>query len=436
MTVVTELLRSYIEKHPIEIAQVIERFSTEEAWEQLKDSELEDQAEVLEFCTPEFAARLLREREADTRYELFREMDSDSLANLLPYFSKLEQDKIIQDLPALHAEEVVSLADYAEDTAGSIMSPDFTALREDASVSDAIRRLRRLALVGRSPSYIYVINDNEMLTGVLMMRDLVLSHPNERLKNIMIKNVISVEAEDDLADVAQLLSERNLLAVPVVDEAQNLVGVITGTQLVSELQEEGFEDVQKMFGAGSDEHATSPFPFAIRKRLPWLQVNLATAFLAAAVVGSFDALIAQITILAAFLPVVAGQSGNAGAQALAVMLRSLAMNEVDSKQPRAVLIKEGIVGCVNGFATGLTAGLIAWFFSKNMVFGLVITVAMTLNLIIAGLAGAGIPILMERLNQDPAQSSNIILTTITDVLGFATFLGLAFLARPFLGNLM
>ena len=248
----------------------------------------------------------------------------------------------------------------------------------------------------------------------------------------MVPDVLRVYADDPLDEVRDALLERNLLSVPVVDDREHLRGVILATQLVSELQEEGFEDAQKMFGAGSDEHASSSAGFSIRKRLPWMQVNLLTAFLAAAVVGAFDGIIAQLTILAAFLPVVAGQGGNAGAQAQAVMLRSLALEDVDIGRSRKVLLKEGIVGAVNGAATGVVAGLAASLFSGNVALGVVVASAMTVNLLVAGVAGAGIPIIMERLGQDPAQSSNIILTTVTDVLGFASFLGFAVLARPWL----
>ena len=190
-----------------------------------------------------------------------------------------------------------------------------------------------------------------------------------------------------------------------------------------------------MFGAGSDEQASSTSLFAIQKRLPWLQVNLATAFLAAAVVGAFTGLIEQITVLAAFLPVVAGQGGNAGAQALAVMLRSLALDEIDPRRPRRTLFKEARVGFVNGVVTGVVAGALAALFSGNTALGVVIATAMTLNLVIAGVAGAAIPLVMARVGQDPAQSSNIILTTVTDIVGFASFLGLAVLARPWLLSL-
>ena len=436
MAIRTDLVHTLIDYYPIDAAHVFERYEVEEAWEQLRDFDLDEQVAVLEAFNEDYAVRFLRHLGENERYTLVRELPSDSLVNLLPFFTEAEQATLLADLPSLHADEVETLSLYPEETVGSVMSTEFTVLRDEATVADALRRLRRLELVGRSASYIYVEDDEERLVGVLLMRSLVFSSPATLLKDIMIKDVISVSVDSSLVDVGQVLSGRSLLAVPVISARGELVGVVSGTQLISELQEEGFEDAQKMFGAGSDEHATSSLWFTIRKRLPWLEVNLATAFLAAAVVGLFDNLIAEITILAAFLPVVAGQSGNAGAQALAVMLRSLAMDEVDTDKPRAVLFKESLVGLLNGLVTGLSAGLIAWLVSSNLVFGLVITLAMTINLMLAGLAGAGIPILMERLKQDPAQSSNIILTTITDVVGFATFLGLALLARPFLANLI
>ncbi len=434
-TLSTELARTLIEQHPIDTALVLERYSHEDAWELLSDLDLETQAEILEAFHSEYAAQILLDTDTAKRQEIFRELPTQISADILEHFPDNVREEVVSALPSLHQEELELLDSFEEDTAGSIMNPEFTALREDATVTDAIRRLRRLSLLGRSPSYIYIENDDDQLTGVLMMRDLVLSQPNLKLRNIMIENVIRVYTDDSLNDVAKLLRERRLLAVPVVNDREELVGVISGTELVEELQEEGFEDAQKMFGAGSDEHANSAVKFSIQKRFPWLEVNLLTAFLAAAVVASFNGLIAEITILAAFLPVVAGQSGNAGAQALAVMLRSLAMNEVDPKQPQGVLRKEALVGLVNGILTGISAAVIAYFVSKNLALGLVVLAAMTVNLVVAGLAGAGIPIIMQRLNQDPAQSSNIILTTVTDVLGFATFLGLALLAKPYLSGL-
>ncbi len=427
-----DLARALIETHPLEAARILERLEPREVIEELSHFDSELRAPVLEWFSPDFAARVLQELPPEEAAQLVRELPFEDTNDIFEYLPERERQALLDRLPSAHVEELEELADYEEDTAGSIMSPDYVALREGATVADALTRLRRLALVGREVNYVYVIDEVRALKGVLLMRDLVLNLPRTPLSRVMVADVMRVYADDPLDEVRDALLERNLLSVPVVDEREHLRGVILATQLVSELQEEGFEDAQKMFGAGSDEHASSSAGFSIRKRLPWMQVNLLTAFLAAAVVGAFDGIIAQITILAAFLPVVAGQGGNAGAQAQAVMLRSLALEDVDIGRSRKVLLKEGVVGAVNGAATGVVAGLAASLFSGNVALGVVVASAMTVNLLVAGVAGAGIPIIMERLGQDPAQSSNIILTTVTDVLGFASFLGFAVLARPWL----
>ena len=427
-----DLARALVETHPLEAARILERLEPHEVIGELARFDSELRAPVLEWFSPDFAARVLQELPPEEAARLVRDLPSDDTHDILEYLPENERQTVLGLLPSARAEELELLAEYEEDTAGSLMSLELVALREGATVADALTRLRRLALVGREVNYVYVVDEARVLKGVLLMRDLVLNLPRTPLSTVMVADVLRVYVDDPLDEVRDVLLERSLLSVPVVDDRERLLGVILATQLVSELQEEGFKDAQKMFGAGSDEHASSSAAFSIRKRLPWMQVNLLTAFLAAAVVGAFDSIIAQITILAAFLPVVAGQGGNAGAQAQAVMLRSLALDDVDVGRSGKILLKEGLVGVVNGAATGVVAGLAAAYFSNNVALGIVIAAAMTVNLFIAGVAGAGIPLIMERLGQDPAQSSNIILTTVTDVLGFASFLGFAVLARPWL----
>ena len=427
-----DLARELIETHPLDTARVFERLEPYEAYSELMALDESLRAPILEGFSPPFAARVIAQADLDGQVNLIRNLPSEVSADLLVYLPEDMQKVLLAALPSLHAEEIEALAEYPEDTAGSVMSPEYVALRESATVADALTRLRRLAAVGRGVNYVYIVDTEERLTGVLMLRDLILSQPTTSLVDIMIKDVVRVYTSDELDDVADLLLERRLLSVPVVDDGEHLKGIVFATQLVTELQEEGFEDAQKMFGAGSDEHASSPPRFAVRKRLPWLTVNLATAFLAAAVVGAFEGVIAQVTILAALLPVVAGQGGNAGAQALAVTLRSLALDDLDARQPRKIIVKEAQVGFVNGLGTGLLAGIVASLFSGNVALGIVIFIAMTFNLVMAGVAGAAIPVIMERFGQDPAQSSNIILTTVTDIVGFASFLGLAVAAKGWL----
>jgi magnesium transporter len=428
----TDLARVLIEEHPLDTARVLERLEPKEAWEALQGFENPSRAPVMEGFNREYAARVLLEADQDNLLLLVRELPSEVSADILEFVPDDFRTVLLEGLPELHAEEIEELSEYPEDTAGSLMSPEFVSLREEATINDALTRLRRLALVRRNVNYVYVTNEEDKLSGVLLMRDLVLSPPHKRLKDIMIRNVIKVYTRDDIDHVADLLMERNLLSVPVVDDNEYLKGVVMANRLVSELQEEGFEDAQKMFGAGEDETASSTPLFSIGKRLPWLGVNLLTAFLAGAVVGVFDHVLAKMTFLAAFLPIVAGQGGNSGAQALAVTLRSLALEEIDARQPNRVIFKEALVGLSNGIIIGLLAGVVAALVSGKPVLGIVLGLAMIVNLVIAGVSGAAIPIVMERLGQDPAQSSNILLTTVTDCIGYGVFLALAALATVWL----
>jgi magnesium transporter len=231
----------------------------------------------------------------------------------------------------------------------------------------------------------------------------------------------------DREEAAEQLSKRRYFAAPVVDPEGRILGIIKAEQLIQGTQEELTEDLQRMFGAGGDERTFSSIGYSLKKRLPWLHVNLATAFLAAAVVALFESVIARITVLAVFLPVVAGQGGNAGAQSLAVVMRGLVMREIPLDKVRRLVLKEGLLGLISGTVTGVVTALVAWAWAGNPWLGLVIGLAMIVNLFAAGLAGAAIPMLMKSAGLDPAQCSSIILTTVTDVVGFFAFLGFAVL---------
>ena len=320
---------------------------------------------------------------------------------------------------------------YPPDTAGGIMSPEATALPKATTVGEAIKKIR--ALGKRQPLYyVYVTDEGDQLQGVLSMRDLILADPHQTVESIMMKEVLSVTAETDREEVVKLATGHRYLTIPVVDSGKRLLGIIHSGNLIEAAPEEASEDMQKMVGAGGDEEVLSPVRFSIRKRLPWLHVNLATAFLAAAVVGLFENTIARITALAVFLPVVAGQGGNTGAQTLAVVIRGLALGEIEQSLAWRVIFKEACLGVFNGLVVGLVSGVVGWLWEGNPYFGLVIGLAMVANMAIACVSGAGIPMMMRALGWDPAQSSSIILTTVTDVIGFFSFLGLATLLQHLL----
>lgn len=237
--------------------------------------------------------------------------------------------------------------------------------------------------------------------------------------------VFSVPARMDREEMLRALGARHFLAVPVVDDSGRLVGAVRANEVLRSAQEDATEDIQRLFGAGAEEKALSPAAFKVRRRLPWLVVNLATAFLAASVVGIFEDLIGRVAALAVFLPIVAGQGGNAGVQALSVVLRGLAVGEVDLRHAARLAALEVTVGLANGLAIGAVTAAAAWLWHGNPWMGVVIGLAMVINMLAAGLSGAAIPLLMKRLGFDPAQSSGIFLATVTDIVGFLAFLGFA-----------
>ena len=264
------------------------------------------------------------------------------------------------------------------------------------------------------------------------MRDLMLAAPEQPIEAVSRKEVFMLHCFVDRQEAAAELAKRRFFAAPVVDSEDHILGIVKAERLIQGVQEEATEDIQRMFGAGGDERVSSTIPFSLKKRLPWLHVNLATAFLAASVVALFEGVIAKITILAVFLPVVAGQGGNAGAQSLAVVMRGIVMREIPKGKILQLIFKEGRLGAINGIVIGIVTAVVAWLWYGNPYLGLVIGLGMLVNLICAGLSGASIPLLMKRIGIDPAQSSSIILTTVTDVIGFFAFLGFAVMFQSYL----
>jgi magnesium transporter len=316
---------------------------------------------------------------------------------------------------------------WPKNSVGEMIDPYFLSFPQTSTVKDAVETIRFLANNKLTLNYAYVVDDRYRLVGVLNMRDLLYTHDDDLLENVMQKSVFAVNARRDREEVANEAREKRFIAIPVVDDENHLLGTLKLKDLISVVQQEATEDIQKMFGASGEEKATSPVHVTVRTRLPWLQVNLLTAFLASAVIALFEGTIARITALAVFLPIVASQGGNAGAQSLAVVMRALALNEISFANARAVILKETLAGALNGAAVGVVTGLVTLWWNGNPLLGVIIGCAMLGNMILAGFFGAAIPLVMKRVGFDPAQCSNIILTTFTDVCGFLLFLGLAVL---------
>jgi magnesium transporter len=312
---------------------------------------------------------------------------------------------------------------YPEDSAGRLMDRQAPIFRRDARVDAVVAALR--ARARPDDQVVLVVDDDQQLLGTIATTSVALAKPDRKLGDLRITPTPAVEALDHRDDVAEVLNRHHLGTLPVVDINGRPLGILRHGALVEVAEGEATADMQMMVGASRDERALSPVWFAVRKRLPWLQINLATAFLAAAVVGIFESTIAQFSVLAVLLPVVAGQSGNTGAQSLAVTMRGLTLHEIGLRHWLRVAVKESSVGLVNGIAVAAVtmAGVYVW--SRSGGLSLVIGLAMVLSMTMAAIAGAAVPMALTVARQDPAQSSSIVLTTVTDIVGFFSFLGLA-----------
>ncbi len=404
----------------------------------------DDAVTVIKGLPPHLTSQALAHMQVNLVASLLEDVSPELFAHILDHLDPQKGAAIFLDLPNEKRESFLAILPerlknrireyltYPEDSAGRIMTTDFLAFYSETRVKDVIRKIRVLARRKAPASYAYVVDEENHLVGVMNMRDLMLASGEAKLVEITRKDIFSVNSFMDREQVAEELSKRRFFAAPVIDNENHLLGVVKAEQLIGDVQEEATEDIQKMFGAGGDERAFSTVGFSLKKRLPWLHLNLLSAFLAASVVALFEGIIAQITVLAVFLPVVAGQGGNAGAQSLAVVMRGLVMREIPSNRALALILKEAWIGAVNGLIIGLVTAGVAWVWVGNPFFGMVIGLAMIVNLVVAGLAGAAIPLSMKGLGLDPAQCSNIILTTITDVMGFFAFLGFAVLFRNLL----
>jgi magnesium transporter len=416
---------------PSDAAQLLAEMSSDRAAQVAEILDPETAGQILVEMDPPQAAAIIGGMQAPEASSLLEHVDPDDRVDILEHVSGPLHDALLRDMVKERADEVRALEQYPPDTAGGIMTTEVTALYERISVDDAITLLRQLNEELEQMFYVYVINRQNQLVGVLSMRDLILARPDMRLRDIMIRNVRSVPSTMDQEQVAELMRKHHYLAMPVVGENNVLIGLITLDDIVQVVTDEATEDVQKMFGAGAEERLNSPWHFSFKKRVWWLVVNLATAFMAAAVVGLFEDTITRLAILAAYMPIVAGMGGNASAQAMAVAVRGLAVGKVDRALLRHVIISQFLVGITTGVVIGVITMIIAIVFhlheglAKTLALGIVVCASLIINHTLACTTGAAIPFIMKRLGFDPAQSATIFATTVTDVVGFLALLGLA-----------
>lgn len=425
------ILEQIDEIHPVDFLEALGEFD-------------DDPLIILEKLPDEYVALLLDYAEDDEKFNLLSlfsknrqaqiisEMSSDELVDLLGTLDEDEQNEIITNMNTEEVEEVKTLLSYDPESAGGIMATEFISIKETDTVNETINYLRTMAPDSETPYYIYVVDDLDVLKGVVPLRQIIVSTPDTLIKDIMIENIISAPVDMDQEEVSHIFEKYGFMAIPVVDHNGKILGIITVDDVMEIMKEEYTEDMFRLAGLDEEEKVAGTVIGAIKSRLPWLLVNLVTATLAAKTVSLFENTIAQIVALATFMPMVAGMGGNAGSQTLTLIIRGIAIGEISYENQADILKKEIAIGIINGLCLGLVVGVLGYFWVGSLVFGFVIGTAMLLNLIVATISGYLVPILLKKVGIDPALASAVFVTTVTDVLGFFFFLGLATIMLQYL----
>ena len=400
-----------------------------------------NEVELSAFCkrirSDKQLAGILEEAELKTQVRIVKILENKRILSIFNYMKKDDIVDILGQMRIGKAKELINLMKegdqtiisellgYKDDIAGGIMTTEYISLHSSLKISEVMAKIKEIAPRTELIDTIFVVDDNKKLIGTAELRDILLAKENSKLEEVTNRHYIYVLPETDQEEVARLASKYNFSAVPVLSKNHAMLGIITIDDIVDVLVEEQTEDVLKMGGIAKEETLDSTVPQSIRFRLPWLFVNLITAFLASLTVKIFEGTIAQVVALSSIMSIVTGMGGNAGTQTFTIIIRNIAMGKVTLKDSKKLLMKQIIVDVVNGMAIGLVTGLIVWAIYGNFFLGVIIFLAMIANLIISGACGILIPLILDKLHVDPALSSSIFLTTATDVLGFFIFLSLA-----------
>ena len=426
-------LSEYIEEvNAVDIAQLLPELEDEQVWKLCSLLEVENLAKVLEQAEDEQAVRMAESITNDELIEVFSYMQKDDIADLIGEIPDAQRKLLIKQMQVGDRNQVTTLLQYPEDSAGGIMTTAYISLPETMSVAEGMAKIKQTANKTEVIETIYVTNARHQLTGTCNLRQILTAPKNTTLKDIMNENVISVHPEDDQEAVAKLVSRYDLNAIPVINNRKSILGIITVDDVIDVIVEEYNEDILEMAGVSKEESLTTSLVDSIRLRLPWLLINLATAFLASLTVKMFEGTIEQVVALSSTMTIVSGMGGNAGTQTQSILVRQLAQDDISRAKYWKAFWKEILLGIINGGVCGAVTGIIVYMIYGNSFLGIIILIAMIGNLVVAGVSGFAVPVALKKFGADPAVSSSIFVTTATDVLGFFIFLGLAKLFLPLL----
>ncbi|MEN0056109.1 MAG: magnesium transporter [Mucilaginibacter sp.] len=436
----TDLLRikAALESDDVELEKVLQGYHASEIAILFEKLPQEAKERIINILPADIASEVISEMDEEhhpeellvnlhpeKRSEIVEELDYDDATDIISQLDEEQQHEILKDLDEEDASSIRALLSYAEDTAGGLMNSEIIRVNINLNKKEALDEIIHQSEEMEELYTIYVVDDKDILQGILSIKKVIKARADARVSSLVQTNFVYVKADVDQEEVARLISQYNLTSIPVVDEDMKLLGRVTVDDIIDVMEEENTEDILKISGVSEDEELSGNWQDAVKSRLPWLVINLGTAFLAASIIRNFDSTVAKLSIISAYMTIIAGMGGNAATQALAVTVRRISLSDLTDKQAYNTVLKEFLVGMINGAANGIIVFTVAYFYDANPLLGLVLFLAMTGNLIIAGLTGASIPLILKRVGVDPAVASSIIITTFTDCIGFLLPLWLA-----------
>ena len=422
----------YVESiHPVDILDVLRDYpeDKEDILYRLPEGLI---ADIIDEADDEEKYSILMEFSENKQKNIVEEMSSDELTDLLGMLDEEKANKILEKMTDEDARKVRQLLSYDPDTAAGIMATEFVALKENMTVEETLKYLQKYGEENENIYDLYVVDNFDKLKGVISLKELVTKNFNTRISDVIHTKIEGIPYNTDQEEVGHRFEKYGYLTMPVVDNSNRLLGVVTFDDVMQILRDETTEDIHRLGGVDEGEKVDGSLKDSVKSRLHWLIVNLVTAILAAAVVGMFEGTIQAVVSLATFMPIVTGMGGNAGTQTLTIIVRGLALGELNFKNMKKVFFKEIGVGVVTGVVIGFIIGVLGYIWEGNFMFGIIISVAMLLNMIVATITGYLVPVVLKKFKVDPALASSIFVTTFTDVLGFFFFLGLATLLIQYL----
>lgn len=423
-----ELFREeFLQHHPYDQAKFYEKVSPDSRqviYQFLSPKEMAEIFQAIELDDDEYKAFM---KEMDNRYaaDMLSFMFTDDAVDVLNELDKTQVASYLTMMNQESAQDIKDLLHYEEYTAGSIMTTEYVAIPENSTVRSAMTILRNAAPDAETIYYLFVVNEDNQLTGVISLRDLIIADEDTLIRSIMSERVVSVPVSEDQEEVARTIKDYNFLAVPVVDSQNHLLGIITVDDIIDVLEEEASDDYSKLAGVvDMDTIDRNPLT-AAKKRLPWLIILLFLGIVTANLMGMFEATLDQVAILAVFIPLIAGMAGNSGTQALAVAVRGIATGQLEEESRLKLLVREAGTGLVTGFICGVTITIVIYLWKHELLLGALVGGAIFGSIFVATIAGSFIPLLIHRMKIDPAVASGPFITTINDIISILIYLGLA-----------